>query len=157
MAEPGMHKWRQEVRDGCTKGFNRGIVFLFFGNEALSARMTIAELWDGRMRGGHWSGSSPPEEGWPPPEEASQEAPMPGHLIQGGDTRRVIPRGHPRSGYPPYPCHGGISPECIGRDRRTGIGVRREWNRGIGCVGHMALCLIPHPLPQVPEGLLTEL
>ena len=26
------------------------------GNEALSARKTIAELWDGRLRGGHWSG-----------------------------------------------------------------------------------------------------
>ena len=26
-------------------------LFLFFGNEALSARKTIAELWDSRLRG----------------------------------------------------------------------------------------------------------
>ena len=76
---------------------------------------------------------APPEEGWAP-EEVAQEAPMPGHLIQGGDTRRVIPRGIPDRGIPPNPCHGDTSPECIGGDRRAGIGVRRGWNRGIGCV-----------------------
>ena len=43
---------------------------------------------------------APPEEGWSPPEEANQEAPMPGHLIQGGNTRRVIPRGIPDRGIP---------------------------------------------------------
>ena len=32
------------------------LFFFFFGIEALSARQTIAELWDGRLRGGHWSG-----------------------------------------------------------------------------------------------------
>ena len=32
-------------------------LFCFVGNEALSACETIAELWDGRLRGGgHWSG-----------------------------------------------------------------------------------------------------
>ena len=43
---------------------------------------------------------APPEEGWSPPEEADQQAPMPGYLIQGGDTRRVIPRGIPDRGIP---------------------------------------------------------
>ena len=28
----------------------------FGGDEALSAKETIAEIWDGRLRGGHWSG-----------------------------------------------------------------------------------------------------
>ena len=31
-------------------------VFGLVGNEALSACKAIAELWDGRLRGGHWSG-----------------------------------------------------------------------------------------------------
>ena len=65
----------------------------FFGNGALSARKAIAELWDGRLRSGTLVWFAPPEEGWSPPEEVSQEAPMTGHLIQGGDTRRVITRG----------------------------------------------------------------
>ena len=52
------------------------------------------------LEGGALVWFAPPEEGWSPPEEADQEAPMPGHLIQGGDTRRVIPRGIPERGIP---------------------------------------------------------
>ena len=51
-------------------------------------------------RGGTLVWYAPPEEGWASPEEVAQEALMPGHLIQGGDTRRIIPKGIPDRGIP---------------------------------------------------------
>ena len=98
------------------------LFFFLGGDETLSASKTIAELWDGRLRGILvWS--APPEEGWSPSKEADQEAPMPGQWAPhpGRGYPSGNPQGHPRSGHPSSPCHGDTSPECIGRDRRTEI------------------------------------
>ena len=65
--------------------------------------------------------------------EADHEAPMPGHPTRGGNTRQGSPVGASPIGPPPQThCHGDTSPKCIGGDRRTGIAVRRGWNKGIG-------------------------
>ena len=74
-------------------------MFFWGGYAALSASKTIAQLWDGRLKGD--IGLVCPVGGrMVSPEDADQEAPMPGHLIQGGDTRRVIPRGITDRGIP---------------------------------------------------------
>ena len=44
-------------------GFVCLFVFCLVGNEDLSACKTIAELWDGRLRGGTLVWFAPPEEG----------------------------------------------------------------------------------------------
>ena len=95
-------------------------MFVCFYNEGLSAKKTIAELWDGRLRGGIGllcavGGScqdfllgQPLKAG--SALEADHEAPMPGHLTRGGGTRQVydfisvfLKRGVPIRAPPPHP------------------------------------------------------
>ena len=132
---PFHHSRARETKEGLllhkvSDPVSQGLCQLFFlggGNEAFSARKTIAELWDGRLRwdiglvcaaGGRMVASRGGR-----PRGAHAWAPHPGRGYPSGN-----PQGHPRSGHPPSPCHGGTSPECLGRDRRTGIGVPRGWN-----------------------------
>ena len=80
-------------------------LFLFlFLNEALSAKKTIAELWDGRLRGGTLVWIAPNGGVWSPPGVAARAASWDSPLRQGSPGGR--PRGaharapHPGRGYP---------------------------------------------------------